>query len=51
MAEPRHSGPKEYSGEKARQGEIVLRTRWRRIVFLGGLAGIAVVLLLTALLA
>ncbi|KXF75339.1 peptide ABC transporter permease [Paramesorhizobium deserti] len=29
-----------YSGEKARQGEIILRTRTRRIIFIAGLAGI-----------
>ena len=28
-----------YSGEKVRQGEIVLRTPSRRLVFFGGLVG------------
>ena len=33
-----------YSADEARGGEIILRRRWERIVFLGGLA--ATVLLL-----
>lgn len=28
-----------YSAEKARQGEIVLRARWQKLVFFAGLAG------------
>lgn len=44
MPEPRDR-PNEYPAEKARQGEIVLRTRWQRIVFIGGLAGIVLLLL------
>lgn len=32
-----------YPGEKARQGEIILRKRWQRIVFVAGLAGMVVV--------
>ncbi|HVV27345.1 MAG TPA: hypothetical protein VG501_12130 [Rhizomicrobium sp.] len=28
-----------YPAEKARQGEIILRRPWQRIVFLAGLAG------------
>lgn len=30
------------SAEDARGGEIILRTRWRRLVFIGGLVGIVV---------
>ena len=30
-----------YPAEKARQGEIILRTRTRRIIFFGGLIGLA----------
>lgn len=30
------------SAEKARQGEIVLRKRWQRVVFIAGLVGIVV---------
>jgi len=39
-----------YSADEVRQGEIVLRTRRRRIVFVAGLAGMAVLVLLTAIL-
>ena len=35
----KNSDPKEYSAEKARQGEIVLRTRAQRVIFLAGLVG------------
>lgn len=31
---------REYPAEKARQGEIILRRRWQRIVFIAGLVGI-----------
>lgn len=34
-----------YAAEKARQGEIILRTRARRIIFVAGLAGILIVAL------
>lgn len=34
------------SGKKARQGEIVLRTRTERIIFILGLAGIVVIAVL-----
>lgn len=29
-----------YPAEKARQGEIILRKRWQRVVFIAGLIGI-----------
>jgi hypothetical protein len=36
----RHSdGPRTYPGEKARQGEIILRKPWMRVVFIAGLVG------------
>jgi hypothetical protein len=38
-----------YSGEKARGGEIILRRRWERVVFLGGLAGCVLLLLIADL--
>jgi hypothetical protein len=38
---------REFSGRDARQGEIILRTRWRRAVFVAGLAGIVVLVVLT----
>lgn len=34
--------PKTYPAEKARQGEIILRQPWQRIVFVAGLIGLAV---------
>lgn len=46
MAGKQDEGPRVYSGEKARQGEIILRTRTRRLIFIGGLVGIVAVLLL-----
>jgi hypothetical protein len=38
--------PKPYPAEKARQGEIVLRTPWQRWIFIGAL--VACVLLVIA---
>jgi hypothetical protein len=32
-----------YPAEKARQGEIILKRRWQRVVFIAGLAGIVLV--------
>lgn len=32
-----------YSTEDVRQGEIILRKRWQRIVFIAGLVGMVVV--------
>jgi hypothetical protein len=32
-------GTKPYPAEKARGGEIILRKRWQRVVFIAGLAG------------
>lgn len=40
-----------YPAEKARGGEIILRTPLRRAIFIGGLGGIGALLLLLALLA
>jgi hypothetical protein len=45
---PPPAAPQPYPAEKARGGEIILRTRGRRIVFIAGLAG--AVLLALALL-
>jgi hypothetical protein len=36
------SDPKMYPADKARQGEIVLRRPWQRIVFVAGLVGAVV---------
>jgi hypothetical protein len=39
-----------YPGRKARQGEIILKRPWQRAVFIAGLAGCAVLILLAILL-
>ncbi|MGX7873463.1 hypothetical protein ACVDG5_012440 [Mesorhizobium sp. ORM6] len=46
----RHSddGPV-FSAEQARQGEIILRTRTRQIIFIAGLVGIVLLVLLVSL--
>jgi hypothetical protein len=49
MAQDRKSlekRPKVYSVAKARQGDIILRKPWQRIVFLAGLAAPFVLLLI-----
>ncbi|MBZ9671892.1 hypothetical protein [Mesorhizobium sp. ES1-3] len=33
-----------FSAEQARQGEIILRTRTRRIIFIAGLVGIVILI-------
>jgi cellobiose-specific phosphotransferase system component IIC len=40
-----------YPGEKARGADIVVRRPWERYVFIGGLAGIVVVLIILGLVA
>ena len=35
-----------YPAEKARQGEIILRTRLRRIIFISGLVGCVLLVLI-----
>jgi hypothetical protein len=40
-----------YPAEKARQGEIVLRTRLQRIIFIGALVACVVLVLVLGLLA
>jgi hypothetical protein len=48
---PSPSGDKlSYSAEKARGGDIILRTRWQRAIFIGGLVGAVVLVLLLRLL-
>jgi hypothetical protein len=44
--EPRATPPKEYPAEKARQGAIILRHKWSRIIFFGALALIVLAVLL-----
>jgi hypothetical protein len=40
--------PPPYPAEKARGGEIILRTPLRRLIFVGGLAAAAIVVVLMA---
>jgi hypothetical protein len=44
MATERNGRPT-YSGQDVRQGEIILRTRTRRIIFIAGLVGIVILAL------
>jgi hypothetical protein len=38
-----------YPADKARQGEIILKSRWQRIVFISGLVGALVLALALSL--
>jgi hypothetical protein len=45
---PRHQhsdGSPTYSAEEVRQGEIILRKRWMRVIFIAGLVGCALLAL------
>jgi hypothetical protein len=44
-------GPTPYPGDKARGGEIILRSPVRRMIFIAGLVGIVVLLLALRLVA
>ena len=48
-APPPYPAEKVYPAEKARGGEIILRTPLRRAIFIGGLAGAVVLALLLAI--
>jgi hypothetical protein len=43
QSDQRHDRPEPYSADKVRSGEIILRKRWQRIVFIGALAIAALV--------
>ena len=47
---PVDSPPPSYPAEKARGGEIILHTPTRRIIFIAGLAGVVVLVLLLRML-
>ncbi|MDX8452201.1 peptide ABC transporter permease [Mesorhizobium sp. VK9D] len=49
MSKDRDSEGPVFSGQDARQGEIILRTRTRRIIFIAGLVGIMVLALMVSL--
>lgn len=40
---PEKNSAQGYPAEKARQGEIILRTRTQRLIFISGLAGMLLV--------
>jgi hypothetical protein len=46
---PPRGEPPPYPAQKARGGDIVLRTRWQRAVFIAGLAGVFVLALALAI--
>ncbi|WP_206534785.1 hypothetical protein, partial [Mesorhizobium sp. M7A.F.Ca.CA.001.13.1.1] len=53
MSDGRHdkdgdNGPV-FSAEQARQGEIILRTRTRRVIFIAGLVGIVILAIVVRL--
>jgi hypothetical protein len=49
---PEHSdGPRTYPGNKARQGDIVLRKPWMRVVFIAGLVGCVLLVLIFRIIA
>ncbi|RUX34221.1 peptide ABC transporter permease [Mesorhizobium sp. M2A.F.Ca.ET.042.01.1.1] len=49
MRKDRDSGGPVFSGQDARQAEIILRTRTRRIIFIAGLVSIVVLALLLSI--
>ncbi|MCB8836554.1 hypothetical protein [Aurantimonas sp. VKM B-3413] len=45
-----HGGTRRsYAPEDTRQGEIVLKTLWRRTIFIAGLAGIVVLVIVVTI--
>ena len=44
-------GPRTYPGECARQGEIILRKPWMRVVFMAGLVGCVLLVLVIRIIA
>ncbi|WP_434721589.1 peptide ABC transporter permease [Mesorhizobium sp. RIZ17] len=49
MSKDRNGKGPVFSGQDARQGEIILRTRVQRIIFIAGLVGIVVLALMVSL--
>lgn len=45
MTTDRPEDERPYPAEKARQGEIILRRRWQRILFIAGLVAVVLVAL------
>ncbi|HLJ71793.1 MAG TPA: peptide ABC transporter permease [Roseiarcus sp.] len=46
MAEEENAGPKTYPADKARQGDIILRTPARRWIFIGGMLAALILVLI-----
>ena len=46
---PAHGRPPAYPAEKARQGKIILKTKWARMIFFASLFGGFVVLAILAI--
>jgi hypothetical protein len=46
VADEENTGPKTYPADKARQGDIVLRTPARRAIFIGGMLAALVLVLI-----
>ncbi|WP_162943990.1 MULTISPECIES: hypothetical protein [unclassified Rhizobium] len=38
--------PRTFAAEDVRQGEIILKRRWQRVIFIGGLAAMVLIILL-----
>ncbi|TGQ52631.1 peptide ABC transporter permease [Mesorhizobium sp. M1C.F.Ca.ET.193.01.1.1] len=49
MSKDRDREGRVFSGRDARQGEIILRTRARRIIFIAGLVGIVLLALVLSI--
>ncbi len=49
MTDPRSAAKPPIPAEEARQGEIILRRRWQRIVFIAGPAGFVLFILFAGL--
>jgi hypothetical protein len=46
---PQSTFPGRYPADKARQGEIILRSRWQRALFIAGLTGAVILALVLTL--
>jgi hypothetical protein len=46
---PQSTFPERYPADKARQGEIILKSRWQRVLFVAGLTGAIILALVLAL--
>jgi hypothetical protein len=49
MVQPELDPKRPYPAEKARQGEIILKARWQRVLFIAALVGTLVLVLILSL--